>query len=60
MSAELDATATAATPAPEQKKPLQILLLTNRDSDNVGDQVIETTDISLVKTAMANLGYAPG
>lgn len=59
MSAELDATA-AAAPEKPAKKPLKILLLTNRDSDNVGDQVIETTDISLVSTAMANLGYAPG
>jgi len=32
-----------------------VLLLTNRDSDNVGDQLIEATVISLVKAAFANL-----
>ena len=36
----------------------QILLLTNRDSDNVGDQTIEACDISLIKAAMANLGIS--
>ncbi len=40
----------------EAKNPFQILLLTNRDSDNVGDQVIEACDIALIKTIMANLG----
>lgn len=39
-----------------QKRPFTILLLTNRDSDNVGDQVIEACDISLISTAMKNLG----
>lgn len=34
----------------------KILLLTNRDSDNVGDQVIEASDIALIKAAMKNLG----
>lgn len=38
------------------KKPYQILLLTNRDSDNVGDQVIEACDIGLIHTVMQNLG----
>lgn len=33
----------------------KILLLTNRDSDNVGDQVIEACDISLISTMMENL-----
>lgn len=42
----------------EQKK-IRILLLTNRDSDNTGDQVIEACDISLIGAAMKNLGYAP-
>lgn len=45
-----------STPAKDRK--YQILLLTNRDSDNVGDQVIEATDISLVKAAMKNLGIS--
>jgi polysaccharide pyruvyl transferase WcaK-like protein len=35
---------------------MEILLLTNRDSDNVGDQVIEASDIALIKAAMKNLG----
>jgi glycosyltransferase involved in cell wall biosynthesis/polysaccharide pyruvyl transferase WcaK-like protein len=38
--------------------PRRILLLTNRDSDNVGDQIIEATVISLIKGAMADLGFA--
>lgn len=38
--------------------PLRILLLTNRDSDNVGDQIIEATVISIVKGVMKNLGFA--
>lgn len=33
-----------------------ILVLTNRDSDNVGDQLIEATVISLIRAAMGNLG----
>ena len=36
---------------------LSILLITNRDSDNVGDQVIEACDIALIKTVMSNLGF---
>lgn len=35
---------------------IHILLLTNRDSDNVGDQVIEACDISLLRCVMKNLG----
>lgn len=34
----------------------RILLLTNRDSDNVGDQIIEATVISIIRGIMANLG----
>lgn len=34
----------------------KILLLTNRDSDNVGDQVIEASDIALIEAVMKNLG----
>ena len=34
----------------------KILLITNRDSDNVGDQVIEISDIGLIHTIMKNLG----
>lgn len=41
---------------PEEEEIFKILLLTNRDSDNVGDQVIEACDISLISTVMANLG----
>lgn len=37
-------------------KKFNILLLTNRDSDNVGDQVIEACDIGLISTVMQNLG----
>lgn len=40
------------------KKKYTLLLLTNRDSDNVGDQVIEACDIALIRTAMANLGIS--
>lgn len=39
---------------------IKILLLTNRDSDNVGDQIIEATVISLLKGVMKNLGVAAG
>lgn len=38
------------------KGKYRILLLTNRDSDNVGDQVIEACDIALIRAAMKNLG----
>ena len=38
--------------------PTRILLLTNRDSDNVGDQIIEATVISIVKGVMKNLGFS--
>ncbi len=36
---------------------ISILLITNRDSDNVGDQVIEACDIALIQTAVKNLGF---
>ena len=36
-------------------KKYRILLLTNRDSDNVGDQVIEISDIALIEAVMKNL-----
>ncbi len=36
---------------------INILLLTNRDSDNIGDQVIEASDISLIDLVMRNLGF---
>lgn len=42
----------------EPLPPYNILVLTNRDSDNVGDQLIEATVISLIRAAMANLGIA--
>lgn len=35
---------------------VRILLITNRDSDNVGDQVIEACDVALIKTAIRNMG----
>lgn len=38
-----------------ESKYINILLLTNRDSDNVGDQVIEACDISLIETVAENL-----
>lgn len=38
-------------------KKITILLLTNRDSDNVGDQVIEASDIGLLHALMKNLGF---
>ena len=34
---------------------IRVLLLTNSDSDNVGDQIIEATVISLLKATFANL-----
>ncbi|WP_165831743.1 polysaccharide pyruvyl transferase family protein [Brachybacterium endophyticum] len=34
----------------------KVLLLTNNDSDNVGDQIIEASVIALIKAAMRNLG----
>lgn len=37
------------------KNRFQILLLTNRDSDNLGDQVIEACDLALINTVMKNL-----
>lgn len=37
--------------------PYKILLLTNRDSDNLGDQVIEACDIALISAVMKNLGF---
>ena len=42
------------------KKKFSILLLTNRDSDNVGDQVIEACDIHIIHTIMKNLKYKQG
>src|SRR5690554_1680097 len=42
------------------KPEVRILLLTNRDSDNVGDQIIEATVISLLKAAMKNIGISVG
>lgn len=41
----------------EKNAPITVLLITNRDSDNVGDQVIEACDLSLVETVLANLGF---
>jgi len=38
-----------------EEEIVKILLLTNRDSDNVGDQVIEASDIALIKAVMKNL-----
>lgn len=38
------------------KKVFNILLLTNLDSDNCGDQVMEVCDIALLRTIMENLG----
>jgi polysaccharide pyruvyl transferase WcaK-like protein len=42
----------------DQNPRTRVLLLTNRDSDNVGDQLIEASAISLVKGVMKNLGVA--
>lgn len=39
----------------DEEDGINILLLTNRDSDNVGDQVIEACDISLISAVMENL-----
>lgn len=39
----------------ERVAKFRILLLTNRDSDNVGDQIIEATVISILKGVMKNL-----
>ena len=39
-------------------KIYNILLITNRDSDNLGDQVIEECDIAIIKTIMSNLGFS--
>lgn len=36
-------------------KNIRVLLLTNRDSDNVGDQIIEASVISLLKVVARNL-----
>ena len=40
----------------DKEKKYTILLLTNKDSDNTGDQVIEACDRSLLYTIMKNLG----
>ena len=42
--------------AKELKKAYHILLLTNSDSDNLGDQVIEACDVALLSVVMKNLG----
>lgn len=42
--------------APTEKRYINILLLTNRNSDNTGDQVIEACDISLLSVIMKQLG----
>lgn len=39
----------------KDKNAYNIVLLTNRDSDNLGDQVIEACDIGLISTVMKNL-----
>lgn len=41
--------------SPKDKKAYKVLLLTNKDSDNLGDQVIEACDISLISAVMKNL-----
>jgi len=41
-------------------KKYVVLLLTNRDSDNVGDQIIEACDISLLRAVFRNLGFREG
>ncbi|MCS3443278.1 polysaccharide pyruvyl transferase family protein [Microbacterium phyllosphaerae] len=38
----------------------KILLLTNRDSDNVGDQIIEESVLSVLRGVMKNLGLSAG
>ena len=47
----------AEVKAEPAKEKIRILLLTNRDSDNIGDQVIEQSDIALIKAVMKNLGF---
>lgn len=42
---------------PDRKK-FCITLLTNRDSDNIGDQMIEACDIALIETVMKNLNMS--
>lgn len=39
---------------------IKVLLLTNRDSDNVGDQIIEANVLSLLKAVMKNLDVPAG
>lgn len=41
----------------QNNRKLNILLLTNRDSDNQGDHAIELCDIGLIHAAMENLGF---
>lgn len=43
-------------PHAEQKR-IKLLLLTNRDSDNVGNQIIEACDIALLSTIMKNMNF---
>lgn len=38
----------------------RVLLITNRDSDNVGDQLIEESALSLLRKVLADLGVAAG
>ncbi|MDR2649961.1 MAG: polysaccharide pyruvyl transferase family protein, partial [Clostridiales bacterium] len=42
----------------EGTKKLNILLITNRDSDNCGDQVIEACDIALLSVIMRQIGFS--
>ena len=42
--------------ATTEKRHINLLLLTNRNSDNTGDQVIEACDISLLSAIMQQLG----
>lgn len=42
-------------PVPKPEIKHRILLLTNKNSDNVGDQVIETCDMALIQTVLRNL-----
>ena len=37
------------------ENPYRILLLTNIDSDNIGDQIIEACDTSILHSIMGNL-----
>ena len=39
----------------QNEKKYQILLITNRDWDNLGDQVVELCDLGLISVVMDNL-----